>query len=281
MTRTLFACGAIAASLCALVPAIAQDPPEPEPITWPTLDSKQQQRLTFLLRKLDDEDPEVRAESETGLIELGAGIAPQLWARLGRDEDQAPVLARLLDTVVTPEYGPLVADRIDDRSIAVRRWCVAWLAQRHDQGYLPAMREKLGDKDAEIRFHAGLGVAGLGDLDGMPPVLAGCIEDWQSRAAATATALTPARGAKLADWLLDKMREDDERTQITALRLLRYLGPKTYAARVAIHLDAQRAQVKKEAINALRVIVDGDEPLETLAVFQAIEQAKQWKARLK
>jgi hypothetical protein len=38
--------------------------------------------------------------------------------------------------------------------------------------------------------------------------------------------------------------------------------------------------VRVAAINALRGIVDGQEPLEELSVFGAIELAKTWKVRV-
>ena len=63
---------------------------------------------------------------------------------------------------------------------------------------------------------------------------------------------------------------------------MRALGPKQSAGIISRFLDSTDSIVKKEAINTLRVIVDGKKPLplKELTVFQSIELAKQWKARL-
>jgi len=64
------------------------------------------------------------------------------------------------------------------------------------------------------------------------------------------------------------------------LRLLRSLAPKELTGPIVPFLDHEFQGVKKEAINTLRVIVDGAEPLEELSAFQAIEMANEWKKRL-
>ena len=45
-------------------------------------------------------------------------------------------------------------------------------------------------------------------------------------------------------------------------------------------LDHEDNQLRVEAINALRGIVDGEPPFENLLVFDAIEPAGKWKERL-
>ena len=58
------------------------------------------------------------------------------------------------------------------------------------------------------------------------------------------------------------------------------LREKDAAGIVKPYLDAETHNVKKAAINTLRVIVAGQEPLEKLSVFQAIEMANEWKKKV-
>ena len=111
-------------------------------------------------------------------------------------------------------------------------------------------------------------------------VFAACAEDWRSRVGIVSAVLPAARGSEGADLVLDRMPADDIAARVTGLRLLRSLAPKHYAGILAVYLDHEQSNVKKEAINALRVVVDDDPPLENLSVFQAIELAQQWRARL-
>ena len=45
-------------------------------------------------------------------------------------------------------------------------------------------------------------------------------------------------------------------------------------------LDETDNSIRIEAINALRGIVDGDQPIDKLSAFQAIEVANEWKGKL-
>ena len=121
--------------------------------------------------------------------------------------------------------------------------------------------------------------AAASDLSGMETVFKRCSDAWRELAELVGEVLPAARSNEAADWVIGKMSRDDEQSRITGLRLLRSLAPKEYAGIVKLSLDAHQHSIKKEAINTLRVIVDGDPPLENLSVFQAIEMAKEWKAR--
>ena len=80
--------------------------------------------------------------------------------------------------------------------------------------------------------------------------------------------------------VLEHAEKGDEVAQVAALRLLRYVAEPSAAARIAQYLDSESHNVKKAAINALRVSVDSAVPLDKLSVFQAIDMARSWKARV-
>jgi hypothetical protein len=67
---------------------------------------------------------------------------------------------------------------------------------------------------------------------------------------------------------------------VAALRLLAGCGAADVVGRIRPHLDSTDRGLQLAAINALRGIVDGAPPLATLPVFEMIERAKAWKARL-
>ena len=70
------------------------------------------------------------------------------------------------------------------------------------------------------------------------------------------------------------------RERLAALRLLTWAGHEAHARAVAAALDARESNVKIEAINALRRIVDGEDPITKLSAFAAIEEAGKWKKRI-
>lgn len=290
MRTTQLACGVLA-SLCVwLAPATAHaqqtdDPPatkaekdaKPE---WPDPSAKSRELVKLGLRKLDDEDKEVVAKTEQDLIALGPEIAPLLFRQFtDRKEAIHGSLSRILDGIVLPEHAPLLLPLLERKHGALRRDVTRRLARFR----LPAMQKTLEqlrkDKDPEVDYYAALGLAGLGQFDHMEVVFERCRTDWHGANALAGEILTPVRGSEGVMWLKAKL-DGEEEDEICALRMMRFLCPKDYAGIPASRLDSRSGAAKKEAINALRVIVDGDEPLENLSVFQAIEHAKKWKARI-
>lgn len=267
--------------------AAAQEPPPPEPDvpppTWPELTGSETEHAKVLVHQLAAEEPEEAQAAEAELTTLGAGVAPYLLARLGdRRPESTAALRRVLHRVVEPVYAPLVAEKADSRSALVREWSLEFLALQHDPRWRKVFEKNRKHKEKEIVFRACLGLAALKDTDALEEVFVQCMaEEWRDHAELVSRCLAPARSDEMAEWLVRHMPRDDEHARITGLRLMRSLAPKEYAGVIATFLDSEQHAVKKEAINALRAVVDGDEPLENLSVFQAIDQAKKWKERVR
>jgi hypothetical protein len=272
--------------LCAASSAAAQEPPPPAPPpkpAWPELPAAEAETAKLRLRRLDAAEAEVAAAAEAELVAMGAGVAPLLLSQLGNRRPTAPeALRRILHRVVEPVHAPLVAERADSKAPLLREWSVEFLALQHDGRWREVLARAFEAEDRELRFRAALGLAALGDQDALATVFAQCQEqEWRDHAELVQRALAPARSSEMAEWLVRHMPRDDERARITGLRLMRALAPKEYAGVVATYLDAEQHAVKKEAINTLRAVVDGAAPLENLSVFQAIDQAKKWKERIR
>ena len=237
----------------------------------------------MLVRQLDAEEPAAVDAAAADLAGLGAGVAPYLLTRLADRKPTAPARIRaILHEVVAPAHAPLVAEKATSKSPLVREWVVEFLALQHDPRWREQLTKAAKDKSDDIVFRAQLGLAGLRDTDALAAVFERCAkEDWREHAEFVARCLEPARSREMAQWLVDHMPRDDEHARIVGLRLMRSLAPKDYAGVIATFLDAEQHAVKKEAINALRAVVDGDEPLENLSVFQAIDQAKKWRERVR
>ncbi len=269
----------LAVLLLCSAPLAAQDPQKPE---WPHLDDAQLARARVLAEALNGDDEAAATAAETELAGLGAGIEPMMVVRLGNTKTtrQANTIAGVLDAAVPAEYAPLVAEHARDRHPEVRRWSIGWLARHPAEAQRDALEHATEDKDEIVAFRASAGLVALGSIDDLQRVFETCKEDWPTHAEFVAAVLPAARGTAAADWVLARMPADDVRARITGLRLLRNLAPKEYAGKIVPYLDAEQHAVKKEAVNALRGIVDGDAPLEDLSVFQVIDLAKKWKARV-
>lgn len=296
MRRTTFATSLLGTLLVFAPTAAAQDPPPNQLEAWPDLAAKEKTRVNGLIRRFEavtDKDgaEEDVAEAADALVAYGPAIVPVLLRRLALPRQSKPAIERALDAldrIVRPEHANLVAKSCDEKVEATRRWAMRWLALHVEerwrellQGFATPPEDAKPTPDPEMVFLANLALAALADTKALGRVMEVCDNEWLERGALVGRVLPTARSPAMARWVIQQMRPDDERSRVTGLRMLRSLAPKEYAGAAAVYLDASEHSVKKEAINALRAIVDGAPPLEDLSVFSAIEQAKAWKGRVK
>jgi hypothetical protein len=84
-----------------------------------------------------------------------------------------------------------------------------------------------------------------------------------------------ARSNEVGAWVFEAIAKAPVPEQMTGLRFARYLAVKDQSVILRNYLQAPDHTVKKEAVNAMRVL-HGEEPIETLDVFKSIEMAKEW-----
>lgn len=261
----------------------AQTSKPAEPIAWPKPTAQQASQTKLALRKLGDEDQAVVAAAVDDLVAIGPACVTAAVRQLGgRNETVRPHICAVLDRVLLPEHAPLIAKWVEKGKLPVRRYATRRLARFHLPQTEPVFRAALKAKkpDPEVVFLASLGLAGLGIWDEFDTVFTRCVDDWRSVADLVDEVLAKQRSPESAKRLLGRMQTEDEEHLVTGLRLMRSLCPKTRAGMIGVWLDSSSNRVKRATINALRAIVDGDEPIENLSAFQAIEHAKKWKARI-
>ncbi len=265
---------------------------------WPEFGNKAElKQCISRVRKARTEEMAVKGAQQ--LEEIGAAAAPFLLKSL-RSEKDADARGRMevvLDSITGPEHTRLLAETLDEDSDAPRRYAARRIAQLGDPGlrerseaFLADLTAKAADKRARKPIEpvdldlAAILCLSTGSSAGLERVIAlAAPEPWKTwapaleRAAANARSAGDGVGAELSK-RLSKATSPGER--VVFLRLLTYSGSKDQVSPIVPLLDAEENQVKVAAINALRMIVDGDAPLKRLSTFDAIERAQRWKARL-
>jgi len=278
----------VAVGCAALTPAPAQEAKPPSPpkeevaeVTWPEISRVQKQKIQRLCRTLKTtKKVERRDKAEAELIAIGSGVAPVLIDRLTDfPKNINEPIGRVLDRVTRPEHAPLLAALAADQTVATRSYVVRRLTSFRLPAMAPVFRHARKDRDASVSFLAALGMASAGDSGSLDEIFERAMTGWKDLAPQLAVALPGVRGTAATQLVLKKMRDGGDIAEVTGLRLLRSLAERSAAGDIAGYLDSESHNVKKAAINALRVIVDKAPPLEELSVFQAIEMANQWKAR--
>ena len=285
MIRTTIA-GALALASVFAAAAAAQSPApatsQPARATaWPKLEPRQQERIGELMKVFTMRKEDLYEQSHEELVAFGAGAAPLLIQRLTDfATNQNAQVRPVLDEITDASHATLIAKHARDQRVVVRHWVISRLASFADPSMAPVLKQGTKDKDADVQFEAALGLAGLGDLQAFDIVFDRCVADWGAVGKRVHAVLTPARGPAGTKWLVTRMAKAQFKEQVTCLKLLRALGTDEAKPVVVPLLDSSDHTLKREAINVLRAIVDGQPPLETLSVFDAIEQAKEWKRRV-
>lgn len=259
---------------------------------WPKVDEETVETDIERLRKARTVG--MGEQARESLTATGAGVVPLLLPKLGVERDEAALkrIVKVLDGVTAAEHTRLLAEHFGDRSRPVRCWTLRRVALFPDEGvraaaekaYRAATKKKKKRDDSEEKevFAAALCAASAGSFVGFETITERASKEWSKNGKAIHVALTALRGREATKRVAPLLTEGDSRKKkVAALRLLAACG-KGHAATsvVAPLLDSTDNSLRVAAINALRGIVDGDPPLDKLSVFEAIERANQWKARL-
>ncbi len=265
---------------------------------WPDAPGREAMTKTILKLKKATTDEMARQGAEE-IRTAGAGAAPSLLRALGKERDKG-ARARLmeaLDSITKPEHTRLLAKEFSSKKEHTQAYVLRRVAELGDAGLkddaadlwkgLVAMRANPKKKDKVDDDHerrVAILLMSCGSPDSLPLVLelAGSkgFKNWRTHlqaAAESAKSAGPEVGTAIAAHMT---KAKGMREQLGTLRLLTFAGSKEHAAAVKPALDSNDSPVKIAAINALRRLVDGDDPIEKLSTFDAIERANKWKTRI-
>lgn len=242
---------------------------------------------------------EMLRQGREEVLAFGPGAAPGLLAALGKEknEDAADRFREALDSITTPAHTRLLAAEFDAKRAPTQLYAMRRAAELGDPGLredVEARWSELQEMKADpkrkkkVTEELELHVAVLTLSTGSPASLAACLgvaggkayKVWEPTLDAAA-ANAGAAGAEVGDLLAEELSsQSGMRERLAALRLLTWAGHEAHAKAIAPALDARESNVKIEAINALRRIVDDEEPIARLSAFAAIEEAGKWKKRI-
>lgn len=280
MTPTLHP---IAFALCLLAaPGAAQDPAAASTARlseWPALKATDADRARASIGQFRKADPALHAAAQKELLALGAGAAPILFAQVSdAPQNLNDALFAVLDALLRPEHADLMVRECGKKKVALRRYLMLRLCRFVDPKALPALQAALQDKDEATAFYAALGALALKQRDGLAGTLAYSKLRWLEVAPLAAEVLPHARSQEAGAWVFEAIVDAPVPEQMAGLRLARYLAVKDHAVILHTYLRAADHGVKKEAVNTMRVL-HGEQPIENLTVFKAIEMAKEWLAK--
>ncbi len=257
---------------------------KPQP-SWPKLDKKATAKGEKYLKLLRSKKDKVRINAIDQLKILGPGFADRLLRsfRDSKNFNANEQLQLVLDAVLRPEHAAPLSLHIKHKAVAGRRYVAQTLARFGRSESVQVLRAARRDKDVEVAYYAALGlVKTRKSTPALDAIFERCLDDWAELGDEIGRFLENSRSDDHLPWLGKKLSSEDTHHVVTALRLMRILAPARAKSMLRRCLDSQHAIVKKEAINTLRVIVDGKPalPLKKITVFMVIKLAKDWRKRI-
>lgn len=277
-------------------PATKQEPAKeaPKPVerltAWPKPADKDQV-MTDIERVCKAHVPEMAEQGRAGLVGAGGSCVPFVLERYGREKDEEAHkrLFEVLVATTTAEHTRLLGKEFANKQLPARTFALWRAAQFPDPELKKGAEDawariaKQGDKaDADERYAAALCCASTGSILGLEGLYDATRtpKEWDKKKLELRAALNGARGPAASAFVLAKLDDKaDRKVKVAVLRMLAGCGDPASAARVKPFLDDEDNQVRVAAINAMRGIIDGKEPIEDLSAFEAIEEAKKWKAK--
>lgn len=277
----------LALLLCVLPVGSGQEPAPPPPPP-----KKEFARLSGLAQKSAQEDlvalrraekDEQRAEARAQLITYGEGVIPFIFdatpkaIEAGRFADHATLLdAVLTDADLHLAWGLLKKKAPDElRGYLVRRW-----ADGAREDTVEFLKPLLADAAPGIVYQAARGLLRRGDRAGAPAVMDAMRARWTKEAALLRADFAGLERGPLADLPREALASSKLQERLLGVRLFELFGVKEQAKLLLPMLGESDTSLRLAAIDACRVVVGGEPPLEKPSMTQIIEQAEAWKKQL-
>lgn len=265
-------------------PATSQETPPPPKKEFARLNGIQlkavQEDLVALRRA---EKPEARAEVLARLCAVGEGIVPSVlevapqYLEVSRFGDLQQLLAAALADADLHLAWKLLKKKAPEplRAHLTRRW-----ADSAREDAIPFLTPLLKDESPAIGYEAARGLLRRNDRAGLPLVLDAFRSRWTQEAARLRADFTGMERGPLADLPREYLNSTKMPERLLGLRMYELFGVKEQAKLLMPMLSESDTTLRLAAIDACRVVVGGELPLEKPSMTQIIEHAELWKKKL-
>lgn len=267
----------------AAAPALQEPPPAPKKAfaRLTTLQQKAVQEDLVALRRAEKEED--RAAARQRLTAAGEGIVPLVldatkqYVEAGRmGEIETLLRAALTDPDLHLAWTHLKKSAPEPiRAHLTRRYADS--AREDATGFL---RPLLKDAMPSVAYEAARGLVRRGDREGLPPVQEAMRARWTQEAARLRADFAGVERGPLADVSHPFLSSTKIQDRLLGLRLFELFGVREHARLLLPALSESDTTLRLAAIDACRVVIGGEPPLDKPSMTQIIEHAEAWKKKL-
>jgi len=285
---TLVLAAGLALATLAAIPSPREDdlPPVEAP---PELSTMEEQKAKRAIKNLRNSNAQRRAAVEEQVIAFGRGAIPLLIDASTTDhEGKQAGIVRCLVELADLRDRELVAAQVTSERAVLRRFAAREAAQTALPALLDLLPELLEDGDPEVRTEAALALVRNGREAGLSALADAFVEDGtEALRERILAALDGIVGEGSHRALVDRLHVDERREREdpegaaaerrAAVAMLRAIGDGAAVKALGTALDDSHNVVQRDAIDALRDIIEDAPPFEGQSIFQQINEVKRLK----
>jgi len=275
-------------ALCFILPPAQEEETEktekrdkkPKPPPIPPLSATDKEKAKRFLTFLKRSDPEKRRSYEDKMVALGRGVIPLLLEKAETThKHQSGAIARCLTRLLDVKDRELLATLAKSKKAGLRMLVVIKYASTPKEEDKETLKTFLDDSVSEIRLEASLGLVRLGDPAGIKEIvinLAACTNATKRQAL---TADLPNLKGKVYSSHFRSLatKHEDHEVRKATLEVIVAIGDKRVKDVLGLALKDDHNLVKGAAVNALRKLLKGQEPVTFPTVFDLVDAVEKWK----
>lgn len=269
-----------------------QQPTEAEVVVkkkFSKLRSKEKKSMMTALRLIEkgtiDEDENVNQAKEAVLMlsEIGEGVIPKCLTSFPRmiGADRLEYLQAALNNILVDDDLALALGLSTRKtpnevySYLMSRWADS---SREDTEEI--LIKHLANENTEIKYQCVRGLLRIGNELAIEPCIEIVDTQWVSNKQMIRKDFSGVSRGIMSDLIHKKISTPNKKARLLGLHLFELFGEKKHASLLVDNLQNSDTALRLGAINACRVVVDGDKPLLRPSMTELIEMGNAWIAKL-
>lgn len=249
---------------------------------YPKLSALHKQKVKRLFTSFKNRNPAKRKQHEKEMISIGRGAVPALLENADtKHEAQGVCIYHCLLALMDEQDVVVLKKCYTSKNERKRRLAVVKMASFKNEKHRKFLKEALKDEDPDIRLEAALGLVNLKDASGIGEIILKIAENRKHPPKNLVEPLPILKGHVYGShFTLYLLSHENPDVRITTAEVIALIGDVRLKSTLGKALRDPHNLVQTAAVNALRKLVNNDEPLQFKNIFELVEEVNKWKKDL-
>ena len=253
-----------------------------KPPVYPELSVLHKQKIKRLFISLKNRNPKKRKAYEKDMIAIGRGAIPSLIDNgTTKHEGQGECVFNCLMALMDKRDAVTLNECYKSKERLLRLLAVLKIGTLKNEKFLNFLKDALKDGDPEIRLEAALGLVSLKCPVGIKEIILKRAENHNKKMPRLTETLPMLKHKAYTSLFTPYLvKHEDPKVRIVTAEVIADINDKGLKSTLGMALNDSHNLVQTAAVNALRKLVNGEEPRKFNNVFELVEIVNKWKKEL-